>query len=255
MGDIMNDETSLDKNMQSEAASVKPESTDNAHDSEGLRADNERLQSDNERLQSDNEHLQARVVELEESLASQQRELEWLYSRAFRDPITGFWTRHYLNVALERVLSHAYHFKHPVGLIMFELDHLERVNDVHGYDAGDALLRAIGAFLHAHIRDNDIVCRHSKEFVLILPNMPLADVRVRAESIRKGVKDLKLHHRGKSLGTTFSVGVASFPEHGSTADEVLKAVGFALFWAKVAGRDHVVVYEQKRASEGSSKRT
>jgi diguanylate cyclase (GGDEF)-like protein len=198
-------------------------------------------------LQAENAQLRQRISELEATLAQRQRELDWLYSTAFRDPITGFWTRQYLNVALERTLAHARTHKQHVGIVIAELDQLERVNEAYGYDAGDALLRAVGTYLHQHIRNEDIVCRLSKEFAFILPSTPLQDAQQRAEQMRRGIRGVQAQHRGRALGTvTFSMGIASFPEHGTSIEGLMKAVSFALYWAKVAGRDNVVVFETDR---------
>jgi diguanylate cyclase (GGDEF)-like protein len=198
-------------------------------------------------LHAENAQLRQRISELEATLSQRQRELDWLYSTAFRDPVTGFWARQYLNVALERTLGQARTHKQHIGIVIAEIDQLERVNEAYGYDAGDALLRAVGAYLHQHIRNEDIVCRLSKEFAFILPNTPLKDTQQRAEQMRRGIRGIQARHRGRALGTvTFSVGVASFPEHGTSIEILMKAVSFALYWARVAGRDNVVVFESDR---------
>ncbi len=116
-------------------------------------------------------------------------------------------------------------------------------NDLFGHAGGDALLRELGEFLNTHTRGGDIISRYGgEEFVLVLPGATLEDTRLRAEELRRGVTKLRVLHLGKPLGKiTISFGVATFPEHGLTNEEILKSADTALYRAKNQGRDQVVV--------------
>lgn len=200
-----------------------------------------------EALQSEITSLKQYIAELEQTAAAQQREIEWLYSKAFRDPLTGFWTRHYLQVAMERAIAQAAESACPISMLIIDVGQVEWANQTYGYEAGDSVLRTVGDFLHLHMHNTDIVCRHNKEFMLILPNTGVKKARQRAGELCQGVKALQVQYHRKSLGTiTFSIGIAGYPEHGKTVEEILKAASFALFWAKVEGRDRIVVYEDKQ---------
>jgi len=130
-----------------------------------------------------------------------------------------------------------------VWVIMFDIDHFKDFNDVFGHDGGDALLRELGSFLIKNTRGGDIVSRYGgEEFVVVLPSASLENTRLRAEELRKGVKELMVYHLGKPLGKcTLSFGVAAFPEHGMTNEGILKSADNALYRAKNEGRDRVVV--------------
>jgi diguanylate cyclase (GGDEF)-like protein/PAS domain S-box-containing protein len=168
---------------------------------------------------------------------------EALRSQAIRDPLTGLFNRRFMEEALEREVRRATRHLSPLSVIMLDLDRFKRLNDSLGHDAGDALLREMGAFLNARIRSADIACRYGgEEITLILPDASLDDARARAEELREGVRCITVQDRGRTIGPlTVSAGVASFPLHGSTAEALLKAADEALYRAKGAGRDRVMV--------------
>jgi diguanylate cyclase (GGDEF)-like protein len=166
-----------------------------------------------------------------------------LREQATRDPLTGLFNRRYLEESLQRELRRAERRRRPLGVVMVDLDHFKRCNDTFGHVAGDDLLRAVGQFLKSHIRGEDLACRYGgEEFLLILTESSLEDTRKRAEDLRGGVKGLEVRHRGGGLvPVSASLGVAVFPEHGVTADALVRAADAALYQAKAEGRDRVVV--------------
>jgi diguanylate cyclase (GGDEF)-like protein len=102
-------------------------------------------------------------------------------------------------------------------LILVDVDHFKQVNDTHGHEAGDAVLRAVGKFLEGHTRTSDVVCRFGgEEFVLILPEAS-ADATVRrAEELRQGVRGCEIEYFGQKIGRVcISAGVSVFPQHGA----------------------------------------
>jgi diguanylate cyclase (GGDEF)-like protein len=145
---------------------------------------------------------------------------------------------------LERELSRAEREKQPVGVIMFDIDHFKQFNDLAGHDAGDTLLRELGAFLKKNVRGGDIICRYGgEEFLAVLPGAGIEDARERAEQIRNGVKEMLVYHLGKPLAKcTISLGVAAFPASGNEIETLVKAADTALYRAKNEGRDRVVAY-------------
>jgi diguanylate cyclase (GGDEF)-like protein/PAS domain S-box-containing protein len=168
---------------------------------------------------------------------------EILLSQATRDPLTGLYNRRYMEESLERELHRAARQQKPLGVMLVDLDHFKRFNDLHGHLAGDELLRGLGAFLQQNIRANDIACRYGgEEFTLILPDSSLEDTRRRAEELREGVRALVVRYRQELLGgITLSIGVAAYPDHGTSGDELLHEADRALYRAKGAGRNRVAV--------------
>jgi diguanylate cyclase (GGDEF)-like protein/PAS domain S-box-containing protein len=166
-----------------------------------------------------------------------------LRSQSTKDVLTGLFNRRYLEESLEREIRRAARVDQPVGVVMFDLDHFKTFNDTFGHEAGDSVLRELGAFLSRNIRAEDIACRFGgEEFVLILPGATLEGGTSRAERLRSKVRELAVLHQGKSVGMiTISVGVAAFPVHGLSVKEVIAAADAALYRAKRDGRDRVVV--------------
>jgi diguanylate cyclase (GGDEF)-like protein len=170
---------------------------------------------------------------------------EALRQQSTSDALTGLYNRRYLEESLERELRRAARAKQQLSLVMFDLDHFKTFNDTFGHEAGDAVLREMGASLARTARAEDISCRFGgEEFLLILPGTSLDGARTRAERVRSQARKLAVMHQGKPVGTiTVSLGVAAFPAHGSSAKELIASVDAALYRAKREGRDRVVVAE------------
>jgi diguanylate cyclase (GGDEF)-like protein len=167
---------------------------------------------------------------------------EALQRQAIRDPLTGLFNRRHMEDALEREVRRASRRVTPLCVLMLDLDNFKALNDSMGHEAGDALLRAIGEFLQSRVRAADIACRYGgEEITLILPDATLADARQRAEDLREAVKRIAVKDRGRSIGNiSVSVGLASFPDHGTSSEALLRAADAALYRAKERGRDCVV---------------
>jgi diguanylate cyclase (GGDEF)-like protein len=126
---------------------------------------------------------------------------------------------------------------------MLDIDHFKRFNDTFGHQAGDTLLRALGDFISKRTRGQDIACRlGGEEFAIILSSCSADAAHKRAELLREEVAQLVVQHNGQVLGKiNLSIGVSTFPEHASTAEQLLHAADKALYRAKSEGRDRVVV--------------
>jgi diguanylate cyclase (GGDEF)-like protein len=170
---------------------------------------------------------------------------ESLRAQSIRDPLTGLFNRRYMAETLEREKYRALRQDLAFGVIMIDIDHFKRFNDRFGHEAGDLVLRELGKFLQTRARREDIVCRYGgEEFVIVLSEAALEITERRAEELRKEVKQLRLRHESQVLGElTMSFGVAAFPQHGATEKDVLRAADAALYRAKAAGRDRVMVAE------------
>lgn len=191
------------------------------------------------------DHKTQVVMTIAEHIAlaiSNLRLKETLRQQSIRDALTGLFNRRYMEETLERELSRAERENKPVGVIMFDIDHFKEFNDLAGHDGGDALLRGLGVFLKESTRGGDIVCRYGgEEFLVVLPGTTMENARLRAEELRRGVKELLVYHLGKPLAKcTISLGVAVFPENGPTSETLLKAADTALYRAKNEGRDRVI---------------
>ena len=141
---------------------------------------------------------------------------------------------------LDREIHSARRKHRPLAVMMLDLDHFKRFNDSFGHSAGDQFLVAVGEMLLRSVRAEDVACRYGgEEFTLILPECSLQQATLRAEEIRKRLKEYCAqsdHH----TGSTFSIGVAAFDETTDRADLLLKFADDALYEAKRTGRDRVV---------------
>lgn len=192
-------------------------------------------------LRDSNLRLQTQIDEIERLQAA-------LQELAVRDGLTGLFNRRYLDETLEREVSRARRDGHPLSLVMLDIDFFKRVNDTYGHQLGDEVLKALAAALMDDVRAEDVACRFGgEEFLILLPNMPLDAARVRAESWRKSVEALMLVHGEFAVRITISLGVAAYPEHGKTPDELTRSADQALYRAKHSGRNCVVVFGQETA--------
>ena len=166
-----------------------------------------------------------------------------LSEQSARDSLTGLFNRRYMEESLDREVRRAAREGYGLGVLLADLDNFKQLNDAFGHAAGDAVLRRTGRFLGAAIRGEDIACRYGgEEFVVILPKASLDDAYRRAEALRDGIKAGSLDEpTGIYPTATMSVGVAAYPEHGSSAAQLILAADSAMYLAKAQGRDRVVV--------------
>jgi diguanylate cyclase (GGDEF)-like protein/PAS domain S-box-containing protein len=166
---------------------------------------------------------------------------ETLRSQAIRDPLTGLFNRRYMEETLERELKRAQRTGTSIAVIMMDLDRFKLYNDTFGHSAGDEILSALGNLVRGEVRGEDIACRYGgEEFLLIIPGACQEVAKERAELLRQAVKEMHIHHNGlKSI--SLSLGVAVYPTHGETGLELIRAADMALYQAKNAGRDRVMM--------------
>jgi diguanylate cyclase (GGDEF)-like protein/PAS domain S-box-containing protein len=184
-----------------------------------------------------NDRLHSKLIEIG-LLQNQLRE------QAIRDPLTDLFNRRYLDETLDRELSRAEREGYPLCIVMMDLDHFKDVNDVYGHEAGDVVLKSLADVISAQCRHGDFACRYGgEEFVLVMPNICLDSTSRRATEIHQGIEGLNIPYGRYNLSTTISMGIACYPQHGSTKEELLRAADKALYVAKHAGRNRVAVYQ------------
>jgi len=174
---------------------------------------------------------------------------EKLRYQATRDPLTNLFNRRFLEETLSLQMFKARRSGVSIGIIMFDIDHFKLFNDTYGHAAGDAMLTALGGFLKTNTRSSDIACRYGgEEFIMIMPDATAPEAAKRAETLRLNIKDLKIDYDNKPLSISLSFGVAAFPEHGDNVDMVIRCADNALYKAKEAGRNRVVIYTPEKKS-------
>jgi len=188
-------------------------------------------------------HLAATVSEHIALAVANLNLRESLRLQAVRDPLTGLYNRRYMQEFLDHELHSARRKRRPLAVMMLDLDHFKRYNDNFGHSAGDRALAAVGETLMRSVRAEDIACRYGgEEFALILHECSLRQASVRAEEICKRLREYGAQPDGQTKDfLTVSIGVAAFDETTDRVDLLLKFADDALYQAKRAGRDRVVV--------------
>ena len=165
-----------------------------------------------------------------------------LREMAMADALTGLPNRRQFDSVLQTLVSDADRNASPLACLMVDIDHFKRFNDNYGHDAGDAVLRAVGAVLGDALRENGYAFRlGGEEFVILMPGFSLDQALGRAMQIQRRIQDLRLDHRGQELAQiTASFGLSAFPDHGRP-DRLLQTADAALLRAKAEGRDRILV--------------
>jgi diguanylate cyclase (GGDEF)-like protein len=159
------------------------------------------------------------------------------------DRLTGVYNRAWFEQELTDEADRAHRHGRPYAIALIDIDHFKRFNDAHGHAGGDVALRTVAQVLRRGIRGSDAVARYGgEEFVLLMPEATAAGVVPRLEALRRAAEatPMPLGRRTRGAHVTISVGVASWPDAGGTADEVVRAADGRLYAAKRAGRNRVV---------------
>lgn len=166
-----------------------------------------------------------------------------LHDQSVRDPLTGLFNRRHMTETLRKSISRSQQTGARLSLIAVDVDHFKKFNDTHGHDAGDMVLRAVGAALEQGCDRDEVACRiGGEEFILILPDNTPDDALTRAERLRQAVEAVTVRYGEKALPRiTISVGVAHYPAHGTMPQDLLRAADDALYAAKDKGRNQVQV--------------
>jgi diguanylate cyclase (GGDEF)-like protein len=168
-------------------------------------------------------------------LRESRTELERL---SVTDPLTGLFNRRRLIEALEHEVRRSHRLSHPFTVLMADVDLFKHYNDAYGHPAGDGVLKRVAAIMREASRDVDLVARYGgEEFMIVMPETRTAGAIDVGERIRARLAAERLPEGS----VTMSVGVAEFPMHGDSAEGLIAAADAAMYQAKRAGRDRVVV--------------
>lgn len=168
-----------------------------------------------------------------------------LQDRSIKDSLTGLWNRRYFLDCLRREKSRADSNELGFALISIDIDHFKRFNDHHGHDAGDLVLRRVTAELVNTAGSAGMVCRvGGEELAVICPDLNEEAAMTLAHRLHNAVKRVEIVYQGEILPcVTFSAGVATYPSDHSSIDELMRNADNALYQAKRAGRDQVILFE------------
>jgi diguanylate cyclase (GGDEF)-like protein len=160
------------------------------------------------------------------------------------DPLTGLFNRGFFFAALDREIARSARSGRGFCLLMMDLDELKIINDRLGHFHGDRVLSAVGEVILAGVRRIDTAARYGgDEFVVLLPETDPTGAFVLAEKIRLGVQDMDVQMPPPAIHPSLSVGVVSYPDDGTTADELMISADGAMYASKRAGKNRVTGVE------------
>ncbi len=182
-----------------------------------------------------------------------KRLMENLRDSTLRDPMTGLNNRRFLEEYVETLVASVHRKKTHAAILMLDLDYFKMVNDTHGHDAGDAVLKALANVLKQAVRASDLVIRYGgEEFLIILVDSTAEQAAGVAENIRGAVEALKIQVGGIVLQKTISIGIADFPSDSDTFWQAVKFADVALYQAKEKGRNRVIRFNTEMWSNDKS---
>lgn len=201
---------------------------------------------------TDHKWLENDLKYANEALSRQLEEINLLRAnlqeQAIRDPLTNVYNRRYLSEFLDKEVARAGREGSPLSIVIMDVDNFKHFNDTHGHKCGDAVLQAIAKFLVDHTRRGDVVCRYGgEEFLILMPGASQEVALERADVWRQDFSETPMEYEGIKFYATFSAGVATFPEHGSTDEALLQAADRALYQSKDAGKNKVTLHGAKQA--------
>ena len=162
---------------------------------------------------------------------------------AITDALTGLFNRRYMETHLATLVEQAAARGKPIAVMVLDIDYFKSVNDTHGHDAGDDVLREFALRIRKSIRNIDLACRYGgEEFVLVMPETDMAVATMVAERLRRRIatEPFVIQQGARSLEITISIGIAAINDPNDTAAAILKRADEALYRAKRDGRNRVV---------------
>ena len=195
-----------------------------------------------------NKTTQTELVERNRQLESMLHHVE---SLAITDPLTGIFNRRRFADVLRREVAVTRRYKNCLSLLMIDLDHFKTVNDRFGHDAGDEVLRAVASALTSGLREVDLAARYGgEEFAIVMPQTSKANAAIVAKRIAAQIAFLEHSFQGETIMLTASMGIADIADLKVVdAENLVKAADVALYEAKRAGRNRIVLYDESLLNE------
>ncbi len=171
-----------------------------------------------------------------------------LRNQAIRDPLTNLYNRRFMLEGFDQALNRAERHNSPLAVLMIDLDHFKKFNDTYGHKVGDLVLTEVAKLFNTNLRLEDIACRFGgEEFCIICPDTGLKDAYTLAEKLRTCVSELEITDKDYHLNAvTISVGIAIYPNHAISRQQLLSQADKALYSAKNRGRNTTVVSQHSQ---------
>ena len=205
---------------------------------EALKEKNEKLILKEKELLNFNQTLEQKVDERTFELKQANEKLSEL---AMTDSLTKVFTRRAIFNKFNEEIDRAARYKRPLVIAMVDVDHFKKFNDSEGHVLGDEALKKIAQAFCTNLRKSDAVGRYGgEEFLLVLPETKLQSAKEIAERLRYNIEKISFQGQKEEAYLTVSMGLAAFPEHGISADDLVQAADHGLYMAKQQGRNQIV---------------
>jgi diguanylate cyclase (GGDEF)-like protein/PAS domain S-box-containing protein len=176
-------------------------------------------------------------------ISERKRFEEQLIHLANHDPLTSLFNRRRFDEEVERQLAEAQRYGLEGALLFMDLDQFKDVNDSRGHRSGDELLTGLASLLRERLRRTDLVARlGGDEFAMLLPHTGAGQATAIAAELLDAIRNFTFNVGGSPLRISASIGIALFPEHGTTAGELLSRADLAMYRAKDDGRNRYSVF-------------
>jgi len=182
-------------------------------------------------------------IEIENSILHEE-----VNKASITDALTGLYNRRYFQKRIEQEFARAKRIGFPISIMISDLDNFKYYVDSYGHPKGDEILSEIGSLVKSIVRESDVVCRFGgDEFAYLLPFTSSTEAKVLAERVRKNIsKHVFLKDEvEKPVNLTMSIGIATFPEHGQTDEEIISKADHALFKSKSGGKNRITIYQEE----------
>ena len=180
------------------------------------------------------------------NLSEKKKTEEEILRIAATDPLTGAFNRREFTALADHEGVRSSRYNHPLSILMLDLDHFKRLNDVYGHAVGDKVLQKFTTLCCDTLRTMDIFGRWGgEEFVVLLPETDAKEAAVIAERLRKIVSQSVLVHDDQKISFTVSIGITQYQSGETTIDAPFGRVDAAVYDAKKAGRDRISIYRDE----------
>ncbi|MDV6342824.1 EAL domain-containing protein [Nitrosomonas sp. Is24] len=184
-----------------------------------------------------------------EDITQERQTAQQLLYLAERDPLTGLYNRHRFQEELNNLIATALRNRQKFALLYFDLDDFKYINDTFGHKAGDTVLVRTAGEISSIVRHIEVLARlGGDEFAILSHLQPDDDLSILPARIVTSISSIPLHFRDTNIRLTTSVGVAVFPEHGETAEDLVAHADAAMYQAKNKGKNTWAVYDPQRDS-------
>lgn len=159
------------------------------------------------------------------------------------DELTGVLNMRAFTALSDRVFHQAERYARPFSVLMIDSDSLKAVNDNHGHEMGNRLLKVTVECIQGQLRQTDLVARYGgDEFVVLLPETPCSGAVGVADRIRKSMEAAMLASRGETILATVSIGIAGYPNHGTDIESIMEKADRAMYASKTGGKNRTTMF-------------